>query len=124
MSFLSDSFAPIVAAVLLGVSGCIYFLLSQWTFTIENGQLFWVFGWGGITVLCTYAWLVLRVGRYTDEQKARLMRSITQDNLIVAFMLALTATLHRADMLKPGTVGEPVVYLFPSIGFVFTLNSK
>jgi hypothetical protein len=38
---------------------------------------------------------------------------ITQDNLIVAFMLALTATLHRADMLKPGTVGEPFVYLFP-----------
>ena len=124
MGFLSDTFAPIVTTVLLGVSGYIYFILCQWTFTIENGPLFWVFGWGGITVLCTYAWLLLLAGRYTEEQKARLMRSITQDNFIVAFMLALTATLHRADMLKPGTVGEPVVYLFPSIGFVFTLNSK
>jgi uncharacterized membrane protein YGL010W len=108
ISFLSDSLARIVTAVLLGVSGYIYFFLCRLTFTIEHGPLLWVFGWGGITVLCTYAWLLLLAGRYIEEQKAHLMRSITQDKLIVAFMLVLTATLHRADMLKPRTVVETV----------------
>jgi hypothetical protein len=75
--------------------------LREWA-THDVGRL-WL---GRRPVLCTYAWLFFLAGSYIDEQKARLMRSVTQDNLTDAFKLALIATLYRADMPKAGSVGD------------------
>jgi hypothetical protein len=115
---------PVAVALAVSVALSAYVAAYLEVTTIENGPLYWLIVWGALKMAMSYAWKIFLTGGYTEDQKVRLGRSISQDYYITGFSVGLAGTLHRIQMLERGTIGEPVVFLMPLADVWFGLNSK
>lgn len=113
------------AALTLGISSLLLYKLEcDYVLTLTTGPKYWLFGWGIMTSVLSYAWLALFYDGYNEMQQTRIKGTHWQDNILAVFNIVVGGALDKAEYLVSGTLGGPVVYLLPLVTLWFSLETK